>query len=119
MSNLRQRDNDDFYTRIADLKAMIMKDINANKDDRLKSVGDRVKVWDGSANIDKNTQEHRSGVDPLFKDHTAIVIETGCHVVITEQVISDYICDILLKFPNGEEVYVDSSMVKRMDDYKE
>jgi hypothetical protein len=87
-----------------------------NQDDRVKDIGDRVIVWDGSYNIDKNTSKHRSGIDILFQNH-GIVIQTNCGIKHYEPIIEKtVILDLLIKFETGEEVYTSSEMVKRIDD---
>lgn len=101
------------------LKEKALKKIAENIDNREKKIGDIVKVWDGSANFDKNTSEERAGIDPLFKNNTAIIIETNCdNQYIPKYSNKTYILDVLLKFPSGEEIYCDSSMIKRIDNYE-
>lgn len=86
-----------------------------NKDNRVKEIGDRVIVWDGSYNIDKNTSKHRSGIDKLFQD-PGIVIQTNCDINHFEPLIEKLvILDLLIRFETGEEVYTSSDMVKRID----
>ena len=90
--------------------------IRQHKDDRVKEIGDRVIVWDGSYNVEKNTGVHYTGIDPLFKQ-TAIVIDTDCNHKYWEELLDTEITlDLLLKFDTGEEVYTKSEMVKRIDD---
>jgi hypothetical protein len=90
--------------------------IRQHKDDRVKEIGDRVLVWDGSYNVEKNTGVHYTGIDPLFKQ-TAIVIDTDCNHKYWEELLDTEITlDLLLKFDTGEEVYTKSEMVKRIDD---
>ena len=86
-----------------------------NQDKRVKEIGDRVIVWDGSYNIDKNTSKHRSGIDKLFKN-PGIVIQTNCGIEHFEPLIDKLvILDLLIKFETGEEIYTNSDMVKRID----
>lgn len=93
----------------------IQKYIKEHKDDRVKEIGDRVIVWDGSYNIDKHTLKHRSGIDKLFQK-TGIVIETNCDYTYTEKYLEKVVnLDLLIKFETGEEVYTQSEMVKRID----
>ncbi len=90
--------------------------IRQNKDDRNKEIGDRVLVWDGSYNVEKDNGIHRTGIDPLFKQ-TAIVIATDCNYKYREELLDmDITLDLLLKFDTGEEIYTKSEMVKRIDD---
>lgn len=93
--------------------------IALNKDDRKKEIGDRVIVWDGSGNIDKHTNKSRYGIDPLFKNNQAIVIAINCEAVSSNPMLNrhigrncDKLCDLLLKFPSGEEVYCSSEFVR-------
>ncbi len=105
---------DDLYKNLAEIRKVIAE----NKDDRTKEVGDKVLVWDGSYNVDKNTGKKRWGIDPLFKN-PAIVIETNC-TEKTELSINgeEVVMDLLLAFETGEEVYTTSNMVKRIDNSK-
>ena len=90
--------------------------IRQNKDDRNKEIGDRVLVWDGSYNEEKDSKTHRTGIDPLFQQ-TAIVIATDCNYKYREELLDmDITLDLLLKFDTGEEIYTKSEMVKRIDD---
>ncbi len=92
--------------------------IKEHKDERVKEIGDRVIVWDGSYNIDKDTLKHRSGFDKLFQN-SGIVIQTNCNYTYTEKYLEKVVSlDLLLKFETGEEVYTQSEMVKRIDDGK-
>ena len=95
---------------------------NKHMDNRVKEVGDRVKVWDGSYNKDYHTEISRQGVSLLFKE-TAIVIETNCKEELnigtfsygdqSEEITEPL--DLLLAFPNGTKVYCSSECVKRID----
>ena len=107
--------NFEFREQLLNLRDKILEEISKHKDDRIKVVGDRVKVWDGSANIDKETGQCRAGIDPLFENNDAIIIEVDCNIKISAFTSYTRICDVLLKFPKGEEVYCASSMVKRID----
>lgn len=90
--------------------------IRQNKDDRNKEIGDRVLVWDGSYNEEKDSKTHRTGIDPLFQQ-TAIVIATDCNYIYHEELLDmDIVLDLLLKFDTGEEIYTKSEMVRRIDD---
>ena len=105
---------------IIKIRDNIMAKIKKEKDDRVKEVGDRVKIWDGSGNHDKNTKEHRYGIDELFKSE-GIVIACGLSVPSISKYDHEtkYIFDLLIKFPNGEEVYTNSKFVKRTDKHKD
>jgi hypothetical protein len=90
--------------------------IDANKDDRVKSIGDRVKIWDGSGNVDKVSGIKRDGIDPLFKN-IGIVIETNCERTLVPALPweSEKHLDLLIVFPDGEEVYTSSRFVQIID----
>ncbi len=105
---------DDLYRNLAEVRKIIAE----NKDNRTKEVGDKVLVWDGSYNVDKNTGKKRWGIDPLFSN-PAIVIETNC-TEKTELSINgeEVVMDLLLVFETGEEIYTTSNMVKRTDNSK-
>jgi hypothetical protein len=93
--------------------------IRKHKDDRVKEVGDRVLIWDGSYNMDKNTLKSRYGIDDLFQN-PGIVIQTNCEFIYVEQLLDDMVVnlDLLIKFETGEEIYTKSTMVKRIDNDK-
>jgi len=93
----------------------IRKIVDENKDDRTKEVGDRVLIWDGSYNQDKNTGVHRHGIDKLF-EKSGIIIETNCEFLREEPTIDKVmVLDILVRFDTGEEIYTKSEFVKRID----
>jgi hypothetical protein len=113
-----ENNQDDLFLESVKMLQEIQKYITEHKDDRVKEVGDRVIIWDGSYNIDKNTLKHRSGIDKLFQNH-GIVIETNCNYIYTEKDLEMVVSlDLLIKFETGEEVYTKSEMVKRIDDGK-
>lgn len=113
MENFEEKDP--FTKEIMSLIEEIQSVIKLHKDDRKKDVGDRVIVWDGSYNVDKNTGVHRAGIDKLFQNH-GIVIETNCNFTYHDKIIDDEkTLDLLIKFDTGEEVYTQSEMVKRID----
>lgn len=112
----RNPSREDIQNNIAKIQAEILE----KQDLRTKEVGDRVKIWDGSGNHDKNTKEHRYGIDELFKSE-AIVIATGLSVsnIREYDFQPKYNLDVLLRFPNGEEVYTMSSCISRTDKHKD
>lgn len=61
----------------------LMNHIESNTDHREKKVGDYVRVWDGSANVD-NLGRSRHGIDPLFKQK-AILVMDDCEKKITKR----------------------------------
>lgn len=97
----------------------IQNTIRKHKDDRVKEVGDRVIIWDGSYNMDKNTLKSRYGIDDLFQNH-GIVIQTNCDYSYVEKNFQKRTIslDLLVKFETGEEIYTKSTMVKRIDNDK-
>lgn len=100
----------------------LLKEINAkiaeNRDERVKQVEDRIKIWDGSGNKDKTTLVKRSGIDPLF-ENSAIVIETNCNETMdnvkNNYFPASYDLDLLVVFPDNTQVYVASKFVKIID----
>ena len=109
---------DDFLSSVNLLKEL-QEYIKQHKDVRVKEVGDRVLIWDGSYNMDKNTNKSRSGIDKLFQN-PGIVIKTNCEFTYVEEYLENMVVslDLLIKFETGEEVYTQSAMVKRIDDDK-
>ncbi len=72
----------------------------------LFAIGDKVKVNDGSYNIDTNGI-HRSGISELFQNNTAkvIAVNTGntySYNTLKERKVT---LNLLLEFPEGELVY--------------
>lgn len=74
---------------------------------------DRVKVRDGSNNKDVKTGKKRAGVDPLFENNVAVVIENNLFI----DTYSDFgantglawqFSDIMLLFPDGTKIYTNS-----------
>ena len=103
--------------QMLELRGKLLAEIALHQDDREKIIGDRVKVWDGSCNIDKRTGEFRSGIDPLFEDNDGIIIQTDCNIEFKPFSTYSKVCDVLIRFPDGEEVYCASSMIKRIDNH--
>ncbi len=77
---------------------------------------DRVKVIDGSNNKDVNTGKKRHGVDPLFENNTAVVIENNLYIdtysdcYYQNKGLNWQFSDIMLLFPDGTKVYTNSSL---------
>lgn len=62
-------------------------------------VGDIVKIYDGSYNIDKKTGEERNGIDPLFMNNYCKVVEIDCNKWDNGVVEGVYVqTDLLLEF---------------------
>ena len=119
MEFLNENNKEDEFLSSINLLKELQEYIKQHKDDRVKEVGDRVLIWDGSYNMDKNTNKSRSGFDKLFQK-PGIVIQTNCEFIYVEQLL-DYMVvnlDLLIKFESGEEIYTQSAMVKRIDDDK-
>ncbi len=72
---------------------------------------DLVRVWDGSHNRDASKGIRRNGIDKLFKNHTATVIETQLPTNL----------DLLLEFDDKKKtrVFVKSSCCCLPSEYKE
>jgi hypothetical protein len=84
------------------------------------SMGDLVRVRDGSGNLDFDNGAKRYGIDPLFKENPALVMETNLSF-ITEPFAglgekSRYVLDLLLLFPGGERVYTSTTFVEPLKD---
>jgi len=115
MENFERFDEKNIFLESIKMLEELRKIQEENKDNRVKEIGDRVIVWDGSYNIDKNTSKHRSGIDKLFQN-PGIVIQTNCEIKHYESLIEKtVILDLLIRFETGEEVYTSSDMVKRID----
>lgn len=82
--------------------------------------GDNVRVTDGSNNIDKNTSKKRWGIDELFKTKTARIVKKDLFIIQNDRVVPEseirqyQICDILLLFESGEEVYTSSLLISEI-----
>ena len=87
-----------------DIYKKLIEDISNNTDHREKQVGDKVKIWDGSGNVD-NKGKHRYGIDPLFKNF-GIVSEVGCNKLYKDRISgSEYTLDLQVYFPD-QDIYV-------------
>lgn len=119
METYDENNSEELFLESVKMLQEIQKYIKEHKDDRVKEIGDRVIIWDGSYNIDKDTLKHRSGIDKLFQNH-GIVIQTNCDYTYVEKYMDNKVVslDLLIKFDTGEEVYTQSEMVKRIDDGK-
>jgi len=82
-------------------------------------IGELVKVVDGSNNKDKKTGEKRNGIAVLFENNTAVVIENNLSLFTYPHhdfgnTKKDWMySDLLLRFPNGTEVYTSSELCVR------
>ena len=119
MEFLNEDNKEDEFLSSINLLKELQEYIKQHKDDRVKEVGDRVLIWDGSYNMDKNTLKSRYGIDDLFQN-PGIVIQTNCKFIYVEKLLDDMVVnlDLLIKFESGEEIYTQSAMVKRIDDDK-
>jgi hypothetical protein len=119
MEFLNENNMEDEFLSSVNLLKQLQEYIKQKRDDRVKEVGDRVLIWDGSYNMDKNTNKSRSGFDKLFLK-PGIVIQTNCEFIYVEKLLDDMTVnlDLLIKFESGEEIYTQSAMVKRIDDDK-
>lgn len=127
MGFIHDHSEEDIVTHARKMIEEIELIVSENIDERDKEVGDRIRIWDGSGNKDKKTGEKRYGVDPLFQNYNAIVIETGCNVYADNDPYKNihiragvwdrmnYHLDLLVAYPTGEEIYVASKFVKIVD----
>ena len=128
-----------FIMQLRELKQIlesIKKDVEANHDDREKKVGDRVKLWDFSANRVKEDGRKINYSESYFKENEAIVVDEGLDIKFVynpqedfnlseaqKEILKDIrppviIMDILLRYPDGTELYTCSSFIKRTDAYE-
>ena len=118
----------------------LRKEIESNFDVRDKKVGDRVKIWDFSANKIKSKpgkkEKKISATDVYFKENSAIIVEEGLSIefkfnyaeelkltkeeamLIEDINLPPFNLDILIRYPDGTEVYTCSDFVKRIDNYE-
>ena len=100
------------FTHLMEINEMI------KETSKIFNIGDVIKITDGSNNIDKNTLEKRYGIDELFKTKTAEIIKKDLFIIqsdraVSETEISQYqVCDILVRFESGEEVYTSSLLIR-------
>ena len=96
---------DNFSKMLAEQLFKIMSHIESQTDHREKISGDRVKVWDGSANVD-NGGHARSGIDPLFQKETAILVRTDCdRKIIKKRCLAEdkeEVLDCEIYFPDSD-----------------
>jgi len=118
--NYIKNKDDDFFKKLLNLKNKIEKKIKENEDFEPFIVGDRIKVWDGSYNIDKFTKQCRHGIDELFTNNIGIVIETGCNKIYSDEILKsmivnykDEILDILISI-NDAKIYISSKCIKHI-----
>lgn len=76
--------------------------------------GQRVRVVDGSYNFDAQTGMERVGIDPLFKDYTATVIEIECQRFVEGVLDLIVQTDLRLLFEDGTEIYCASNCVRHI-----
>ena len=125
------------YNLIMQLQKVIVdiqKKSEENYDPREKKIGDRVKLWDFIAIKEKNNKEIKE--TPYIKDNEAIIIEDDLDIQFVYDFLQDgkipdetkealidvekpiFCLDILLRYPNGLELYTCSDFVKRTDKYE-
>lgn len=78
-------------------------------------LGQEVKVWDGSHNMDFHTGKNRCGIDSLFKNHTAKIIGFPKNLWMTKTGVLEgwkVTLDVLLQFPNGIKIFAAASTVR-------
>lgn len=119
---------DDFYfgwdeeKEIEEIKenlARLEQEIAENRDNRVKEVGDRIKVWDGSSLTDIHGNE-RYIIDPPFTVREYfIVVSTGQKEMVRDEIVDvvyEEIQDLVIVDPETEEKFrVSSEGVKIID----
>ena len=106
---------------VTQLIGIIMK---GGKDDRTKNLYDRVVFWKPSLAIDKSNNQALEYDSPM-KNKEAIVIGINQNKIVTVGKVYDALTgammdikanlDLLVLFPNNQEVYIDSDSVRRTD----
>jgi len=99
----------------------VIREIESNTDHREKCIGDKARVWDGSANVDDKGKS-RSGIDPLFRK-TAIVSDVNCNKKFLKRGYagvedSEEILDIELYFPDEDRKVWTKSRYVQLEDFE-
>lgn len=83
-----------------------------NKCEKVKEVGDRVLVWDGSYSTDKDSGEHYYGTHQCFSE-PCIVVEINQDFIKTEYLVSigyrSYLLDLVVFSPTTNRLIRTSS----------
>jgi hypothetical protein len=100
---------------ILNLAVKIQAKIDSKTDNRIKTIGDRVIIWDWSYSLDTKGKHHNrfTGHD----EEEGIIIKTNLHIKTAVFFNKDKFADILVLFPNGDEIYTSSKFVSRTDNY--
>lgn len=71
------------------------------------AIGDKVRVNDGSYNIDARTGEERAGIDDLFRYSEAKIIALNTGKMYSTSIGINLKCtlNLLLEFPKGQLIY--------------
>ena len=92
-----------------------MLDQNVEYSNSTIQIGDRVKVYDGSANYDAQTFKSRHGVDSLFLSAAKVIDTSNENFIVMDRNFNVlYNCDLLLQFPAGEQVWINSDHVRKV-----
>ena len=96
--------------------------IESNFDEREKMVGDKVKIWDFSANLNKQDGSKVEGTDVYYKENEAIIVQEGLDIKQELNYLNEFglteaekeflkddeptiiDLDILIRYPNGVEI---------------
>lgn len=112
---------DDLHKQVQNHMKEIKAIQDANMDERTKTTGDRVIIWDFSSAFYKVSRKEMFNSSLNAKDE-AIVIEDKLNIEYLDGkpdfvgiTWGDTVCDLLLKYPDGTEVYCNSRHVKRVD----
>ena len=104
--------SDDLFEQMENL----FNKISSNTDHREKCVGDKVKIWDGSANVD-NKGKSRHGIDPLFKQY-GIVSDINCNKPFLGVEDTQEILDIAIYFPDADKTVWTKSEFVQLSDFE-
>lgn len=110
-------DKTNYLEKLIKLQELMLSEMNSKNDNRTKVVGDKVRVWDGSYNIDDNGVD-RPDIEPLFEDE-AIVIEIGCDKKVEGLDDDIKTLDLRLNFPKYNINLWTASMFVQLIDFEE
>src|SRR5258708_3060947 len=89
-------------------------EIALKTDNRKKTIGDRVVLWDYYYNQSKSGKSYCK-LDNLDGIEAIIIAENQKRISKSDYNDQEYILDLVLLYPNREEIYTWSGAVKRID----